>query len=160
MKYIRCMFCIVAVCMRQSAKVWEPEGNLYSCDRPNHLSLKDFKIKRENDFICNKFVLISGQEFSEQMSDDQRLYGILAIVFLYRSEFPPFPPRWTEFWHPMRLLMFSSLRQLCPIPRDECTNWHCQYPSMYQQHTHSPALVFSCRLDLTEIYMFWRKQYQ
>ena len=25
---------------------------------------------------------------------------------------------WTEFWHPLRLLMSFRLRQLCPIPRD------------------------------------------
>ena len=67
---------------------------------------------------------------------------------------------WTEFWHPLRLLMSSRLRQLCPIPRDGLTNWQCQYPSMYQQHTHSLSLVFSYKLDfelLTAIQMLWGK---
>ena len=67
---------------------------------------------------------------------------------------------WTEFWHPLRLLMSSRLRQLCPIPRDGLTNWQCQYPSMYQQHTHSLSLVFSHKLYfelLTAIQMLWGK---
>ena len=53
--------------------------------------------------------------------------------------------------------MFSCLCQLCPIPRDGSTNWHCQYPSMYQ-HTHSNWKIhpISCIFLPIEFWAFAR----
>ena len=44
----------------------------------------------------------------------------------------PLRPPWAEFWHLLRLLLFQSLGQLCPISRD-CSTYKvtlCQYLSL------------------------------
>ena len=60
--YWRCMYVVVPKYWLYKY-VWGTRGsppkygnqNLYSCDWPNHLSHKDFKTKREKEFICNSF---------------------------------------------------------------------------------------------------------
>ena len=128
--------------------------NLYSCDRPNHLSHKDFKTKREKEFICNSFtfsyVIYLSMTYLNKCPKNRGFIEYSPLSSCMDKSLSPLPsPSNQSLDRILASLEIAHVLPSSPTMSDSkgwSTNWQCQYPSMYQQHTHSISLVFSYEL--------------